>query len=114
MGKLRLDTLSIDAVAGIHTVTSAGEALGRIPGVQKFVKKHEDLLKITGLDKELKRLGIQAPTDQETNPDTQAPAKTPVTVIVKLRGPASSPEVLPVLETAVDRETLARLKSLLH
>ena len=114
VGKLRLDTSSIDAVAGIHTITTAGEVLGKIPGVQKFVKKHEDLLKITGLDKELKRLGLQVPTDQETKPDTEAPAKTPVTVIVKLRGPASSPEVLPILETAVDKETLARLKSLLH
>ena len=114
VGKLRLDNLSIDAVAGIHTITTAGEVLGKIPGVQKFVKKHEDLLKITGLDKELKRLGLQVPTDQETKPDTEAPAKTPVTVIVKLRGPASSPEALPILETAVDKETLARLKSLLH
>ena len=114
VGKLRLDTLSIDAVAGIHTITAAGDVLGKIPGVQKFVKKHEDLLRITGLDKELKRLGIQAPTDQETKPDAQGPVKTPVTVIVKLRGPASSPEALPILETAVDKETLARLKSLLH
>ena len=114
VGKLRLDTLSIDAVAGIHTITAAGEVLGKIPGVQEFVKKHEDLLKITGLDKELKRLGIQAPTDQETKPDTQGPVKTPVTVIVRLKGPASSPEALPILETAVDKETLARLKSLLH
>ncbi len=114
VGKLRLDNQSLDAIAGIHTVTSAGEVLGKIPGVQKFVKQHEDLLKITGLDKELKRFGIQAPTGQETKTDTQGPVKTPVTVIVKLRGPASSPEVLPVLETAVDKQTLARLKSLLH
>jgi hypothetical protein len=114
IGNLRLDSLALDAVAGVHTVTTAVDALGKIPGVQKFVKKHEDLLRITGLDKELKRLGIQVPADQETKADTQAPVKTPVTVFVKLRGPAASPEVIPVLETALNKETLTRLKSLLH
>ncbi len=114
IGNLGLDKLALDAVAGLHTVTTAGNALGKIPAVQKFVKKHEDLLKITGLDKELKRIGIQVPTDEETKSDTETPAKTPVTVLVKLRGPVSSPEVKPVLETALDKETLTRLKSLLQ
>jgi hypothetical protein len=114
IGNLRVENLALDAVAGLHTVMTAGDALGKIPGVQKFVKKHEDLLKITGLDKELKRIGIQVPTDQEMKSDTQTPVKTPVTVLVKLRGPASSPEMIPVLETSVDKETLTRLKSLLH
>jgi hypothetical protein len=114
IGNLRLDNLALDAVAGLHTVTTAGAALGRIPGVQKFVKKHEDLLKITGLDKELKRFGIQIPTDREMKPDTQAPVKTPVTVFIKLKGPASSPEMTPVLEAAVSKEILTHLKSLLQ
>jgi len=114
VGSLRLDTLALDAIAGIHTVTVAGDALGKIPEVQKFVKKHEDLLKITGLDKELQRIGIQAPSDQQVKPDTQGAVKTPVTVIVKLKGTASSPEVTPILETSVDKQILARLKSLLH
>jgi len=114
IGNLRLDSLALDAVAGLHTVTTAGAALGKIPGVQKFVKKHEDLLKATGLDQELKRFGIQIPTDQEMKPDTQTPVKTPVTVFVKLKGPASSPEAIPVLETAINKEILTRLKSLLY
>ena len=114
IGNLRLDNLTLDAVAGLHTVTTAGAALGKIPGVQKFMKKHEDLLKITGLDKELKRFGIQVPTDRETKSDTQTPVKTPVTVFIKLKGPASSPEMIPVPETAINNEILTRLKSLLH
>ena len=114
VGNLRLDNSALDAVAGIHTVTSAGAALGKIPGVQEFMKKHEDLLKSTGLDKELKRFGIQVPTDQEMKTDTQTPAKTPVTVFIKLSGTASSPEVIPLPESAINKENLTRLKSLLR
>jgi hypothetical protein len=114
VGNLRLEDLALDAVVGLHTVTTAGAALGTIPGVQKFLKKHEDLLKITGLDKELKRFGIQVPTDREMKPEAQTPEKTPVTVFAKLKGPASSPEMIPVLETAINKDILTRLKSLLQ
>ncbi len=114
IGGLRLDNSLIDAIAGVHTVTAAGAAIGKIPGVQDFVKKHEDLLKMTGLDKELKRFGIQTTIGAEAGLDRNTQAKTPVTVILKIKGSAKSPEVVPMLEPAVNKDTLSRLKSLLH
>ncbi len=114
IGSLRWNPSHLDLVTRIHTVTAVGEVLGKIPAVQKFVKKHEDLLNITGLGKELKRFGIEVPDSKEAKPETSQPAKTPVSVILKIRGPASSPEVSPVLETALDKATLSRLKSLMN
>ncbi len=114
IGSLRWDSSQLDLLTRIHTVSTVGDVLGKIPAVQKFVKKHEDLLKITGLGKELKRFGIEIPDSKEAKPETPEPAKTPVSVILKIRGPASSPEVSPVLETALDKATLSRLKSLMN
>jgi hypothetical protein len=114
IGSLRLSPSQLDLLTRIHTVTAVGDVLGKIPAVQKFVKKHEDLLNVTGLGKELKRFGIQVPDSKEPKPETPEPVRTPVSVILKIRGPASSPEVSPVLETAVDKGTLSRLKSLMN
>jgi hypothetical protein len=114
IGSLRLNPSQLDLVTRIQTMTAVGNVLGKIPAVQKFVKKHEDLLKITGLGKELKRFGIEVPDSKEPKPETTEPARTPVTVVLKIHGPASSPEVSPVLETALDKSTLSRLKSLMN
>ncbi|MBI4966450.1 MAG: DUF748 domain-containing protein [Desulfomonile tiedjei] len=115
IGSLRLTSMDLDALVGIHTVTVVGDALGKIPAVKQFVKKHEGLLAATGLDKELKRIGIDVGDTKEAKPG-QPPqvVKTPVTMILKLKGPASSPNVAPVLETAVEKGTLTRLKSLMN
>lgn len=114
IGSVRWNASQLDLLTRIHTVTSVGDVLGRIPALQKFVKKHEDLLKITGIGKELKRFGIEVPDSKEAKPGMPEPVKTPVTVILKIHGPASSPEVSPVLETALDKATLSRLKSLMN
>ncbi len=115
IGSLRLPSMELDALVGIHTVTVVGDAIGRIPAVKQLVKKHEGLLSVTGLDKELKKLGIDITDSKEKKPGQPAePVKTPVTVILRLKGPAASPNVVPVLENALEKTTLARLKSLMN
>jgi hypothetical protein len=93
---------------------AVGNVLQRVPAVQKLIKQHEGLLKITGLDKELKRFGIEAPDAGSTKPGEPETVKTPVNVIVKLRGPITKPDVTPVLESALDKNTVSRLKSLVN
>jgi hypothetical protein len=120
-GSLRLDDLNLDALAGLHTVIVSSDALGKIPQVRQAVKKYEGLLKITGLDKELKKIGIDTATEGQAQgegaPQPESPTpkivKTPVTVMVKITGPASSPNVTPVLENALDKNTADHLKELM-
>ncbi|MBI5251015.1 MAG: DUF748 domain-containing protein [Desulfomonile tiedjei] len=114
IGSARLSPMNLDLLAGIKTYTVAGSALGKIPAVKELVKKHEDLLKITGLDKELKRLGIEGGSEGTKPEASTQPAKTPVTVILKVRGPASNPEVSPVLENTLSKEVLSRLQGLMN
>lgn len=114
MGSLRLSAMTLELLAGIKTYTTVGTTVGKIPAVKELVKKHEGLLKMTGLDKELKRLGIDGESGDGKNNGAAPPAKTPVTVIVKVRGPASRPEVSPVLESTLSKETLSRLQSLMN
>ena len=81
IGSVRWNASQLDLLTRIRTVTSVGDVLGKIPAVQKFVKKHEDLLKITGIGKELKRFGIEVPDSTAAKPETPEPVKTPVTVV---------------------------------
>ncbi len=114
VGSLRLDSLQLDSFVGLHTMVVGGAALGKIPGVRDFVKKHEEVLKATGLDKELKRWGITPPDQKEPSAGPQETPRTPVTVFIKIRGPLSSPQVSPVLETALEKNVLSRLRSLIQ
>ncbi len=103
----------LNVTAGLQTMTGAGQAIGRIPEVQKLVKRHEGLLKITGLDKELQRFGIQQSSGSDASGEADS-NKTPITIMVKLSGPLASPKVSPVLESALDRNVAAKLKALLN
>jgi hypothetical protein len=114
VGSASLNPVNLDLFTGIKTYTSAGAAIGKIPAVKELVKKHEGLLKITGLDKELKRIGIESGSDESKPEGNTQPARTPVTVILKVRGPASNPEVTPVLENALSKEVLSRLQTLMN
>jgi hypothetical protein len=114
IGSLRLDSLQIDVVAGLHTMVVGGEALGKIPAVRDFLKKHEEVLKATGIDKELKRWGITPPDNKADSGDQQDSMRTPVTVFLKIRGTLDNHQVSPVLETALEKNTLSRLKVLIH
>jgi hypothetical protein len=72
------------------------------------------LLAATGLDKELKRIGIDVSDTKEAKSGGSDAVKTPVTMILKLKGPASSPHVAPVLENTIEKGTLSKLKSLMN
>jgi len=120
IGSLNLTSQTLDALAcfqtaiSSQTVAAAGRVLGKIPAVQKLVKQNEELLKITGLDKELKRLGIES-TDSGSEKAAQPESpKENVTVIVRLRGPVSDCKVMPVFESALDKSTVSRLKALIN
>ncbi|MBI5569973.1 MAG: DUF748 domain-containing protein [Desulfomonile tiedjei] len=115
VGSVRLSDGNLDAFVGLHTVVVGADALGKIPAVQGAMKKYSGILKATGIDKELKRFGIQVPAegDQEKQ-EPAGPVKTPVTVMLKVRGPAAGPAVTPILENGMDKATAARLKSLIQ
>jgi len=113
IGGLRLDTALLDALVGLRTRLVAGAALAQIPAVQKLLKKHEGLLKGIGIDKELKRYGIQIPEPGRAEPARPDAAGDPITVILKIKGPASGPQVAPVLEAAIEKTTASRLGALL-
>ena len=114
IGGVGLSPLNFNLLVGVHTMLLPSDALGQIPGVKDLMKKHEGLLKITGLDKELKRLGISVP-GKEGQPDTsEAPVKAPVTAIFRIQVPPGDSKVIPVLEEALDKQTAARLKSLMQ
>ncbi|MEW6532678.1 MAG: AsmA-like C-terminal region-containing protein [Thermodesulfobacteriota bacterium] len=114
IGGIGLSPLNFNLLVGVHTMLLPSDALGQIPGAKDLMKKHEGLLKITGLDKELKRLGISVP-GKEGQPDaSEAPVKAPVTAIFRIQGPPGDSKVIPVLEAALDKQTAARLKSLMQ
>ncbi len=117
VGNMDLQNSELDAVMGLKTATHLGNILSKAPGVQKLLKKNEGLLKATGLDKELKRWGILGgkEADKEGSTD-KAPAvnkPTTLTLFVKLRGSAASPEVVPILESQGSSATMAKLKGLI-
>ena len=116
IGAMQLKSRELDALSALQTVTIIPGVIGQIPAVQQVVKKHEELLKITGLDKELKKLGIGVPDPAQgkEKSESQPVTKTPVTVIVKIRGPATRPQMMPVLESALAPGTVNRLKSLMN
>ncbi len=114
IGSLGLDSMRLSLLLGIHTVVEAGDALGKVPAVEEFVKKHQKVIEATGLDKALKTFGIRLPGAKKSGEDSGRVVKTPVTVILRLAGPASNPEVTPVLEQSLDPETAGRLKSLME
>jgi hypothetical protein len=114
MGTLRLNTMDLDLLTGIKTYAIPTAALAKLPLVKDLMKKHEDLLKITGLDKELKRLGIDANDAKEPETADSTSPKNPVIFLARVRGPAGSPQVSPVLETSLNAGVASRLKDLLN
>ena len=82
--------------------------------MKKFVKKHEELLKITGLDKELGRLGIKIPKEDGSEENKPIKTRIPAIVFLKIRGPATNPQITPVLANSLEKKTESRLKSLIE
>jgi hypothetical protein len=114
IGTVDLKGQTLDAVVGIYTVMVADGSLGKIPAVRDFVKKHEEFLKNTGLDKAAERFGIKVPGDGKEPEEPQGPVKTPITVILDVKGPTASPKVTPVLERTLDEKKLGKLKQLME
>jgi hypothetical protein len=113
IGSLDLKTMNLDATVGVKTFTVAPAVLGKIPAVKKLVKEHEGWIKALGLDKELKRLGVEG-SATKPNETGGGVTRSPVTVIVRVRGPSRDPGVTPVLEAALKKDTAGRLKELMN
>ncbi len=114
VGAFNTHTGMVDMEMGVRTSTVLGAALGKIPAVQQVLKQNSGWIKAMGLDKELKRLGVDtnaagAPQEGAAEP----PKATPLTLFFKIKGRGSSPEVAPMLEAAISRPNLAKLKTLI-
>jgi hypothetical protein len=126
--KIRGSSMALGAVASYKTVDNTLNALvsvqtrlfeniplGKIPEIQKLVKQNEGWLKATGLDKELKKFGIKLPENKTGEspkpPDEKIP---PTTILFKMQGSLHSPQLIPVLESQLDKKTIDRLKNLSH
>lgn len=114
MGKVTLASSHLDMLTAAHLVVRGTDAVARIPAVQRILKQHRGLLKATGLDKELRRFGITIPESKEQSSEPAKPVEVPVTIITTIRGSMGSPKVTPILEATLDKDTLARLKGLIH
>lgn len=114
IGSVKLDVWLLDALVGVRTPIPEVEALGKVGPVRDLIDLGRDLLKAKGLDRELRRLGIKLPEGKDESSPGASAVKAPVTVIVRLRGPASTPQVTPVLEASLSKEIQTQLKSLME
>ncbi len=113
IGSYNLTSNNLDILFLFRTETNIGQAIGKIPGVQDVLKRHGDLLKITGLDKELKKLGIDNTPPPEDKPQEEnKQKKTPLIWIFQIKGPSTAPEISPVLESTLGKPVLTKLKDL--
>lgn len=112
IGSMDLRSQTLNASLGAKIMVNPPEQIGKIPAVKELVKKHEGLLKITGLDKELKRFGIDAGETKQGDPERAKLSKTPINLFFRLSGNAGSPNVTPVLENSLGEHTASKLKAL--
>jgi hypothetical protein len=113
MGSYLFKDSSINALLSIQTRMFENLPIGDIPVVRDFLKQHEGFLKAIGVDKELSKYGIRLPQAQQGQSTTPTPQNIPpVTVMFTLRGPISKPQMLPVLESSLDKSVVERLKKL--
>ena len=112
IGDMDLRTRNLNAMMAAKAMVYPPEQLGKIPVVKELAKKHEGLLKNLGLDKELKKFGIDT-DDQKTGGQEPGKAqKTPIFLILKLTGNAGEPSVAPLLEKSVPEPIALKLKAL--
>lgn len=114
IGSANLKSRQIDILSYIRTSAAPLSAIGTIPVVKDIIKKNEGLLKMTGLDKELKKLGIEKNQDQQPDKREQTNKEQELNVIVKIAGLWAEPTLMPVLETAIPRNQVNQLKELLN
>ncbi|MGO8879837.1 MAG: AsmA-like C-terminal region-containing protein [Desulfomonilaceae bacterium] len=114
IGSANLKSHQIDILSYIRTSAAPLSAIGTIPMVKDIIKKNEGLLKITGLDKELKKLGIENSQKQQSNEREQTKKEHDLNVIVKISGLWAEPTLMPVLETSLPRNQVNQLKELMN
>ncbi len=112
IGSMDLRSRNLDAFLGIKALINPPEQIGKIPAVKELVKKHEGLLKITGLDKELKRFGIDTEDQKPAETQRTTTSKTPVNIIFRVTGKAGEPNVSPVLENSLGENVASKLRAL--
>lgn len=113
IGSYRFKDADMNAILSIQTRMFENLPIGNVPVVRDFLKQHEGFLKALGVDKELSKYGIrlpQAQRDESAKPNAQASA--PVTLMFTLRGPIQGPQLLPVLESSLDKKKVNTLKKL--
>jgi hypothetical protein len=114
IGRANLKSQQIDILSYIRTSAAPLSAIGTIPMVKDIIKKNEGLLKITGLDKELKKLGIENSQKQQSNEREQTKKEHELNVIVRIAGLWAEPTLSPVLETSLPRNQVNQLKELMN
>lgn len=114
IGSANLTSQQIDILSYIKTSSAPLAAIGSIPMVKDIIKKNEGLLKITGLDKELKKLGIEAPGKPQEGQPEQPKKEGAVNFIIKIAGLWAEPTISPVLENSLPRNQVNQLKDLIH
>ncbi len=114
IGSANLKSQQIDILSYMRTSSAPLSAIGTIPMVKDIIKKNEGLLKITGLDKELKKLGIDNSQKQQTNEREPTKKEHELNVIVRIVGLWAEPTLTPVLENSLPRNQVNQLKELMN
>jgi len=115
IGSVNLKSQQMDILSFVRTSATPLAALGSIPAVKDIIQKNEGLLKITGLDKELKKLGIDSSNDKHENQSSESPKKErSLNVIIKIAGLWAEPTLTPVLENSLPRDRVNQLKQLVN
>ncbi len=114
IGSIDLRNNNINATLWVKAMVSPPEQIGRIPAVKELVKKHESILKMTGLDKELKKLGIESGDQKPADSEQSRPAKHPFNLIFRLSGNAGDANVMPTFENSLGEPLYSKLKALIE
>jgi hypothetical protein len=115
VGSYHLIEQTVDLNVALRTFVASTTAVGKIAPVRKLLESGKALIDNLGLGKELKRFGIQPPDESgQAGSSPQEITKVPVVIMVKVHGPAASPEVRPVLEDGFTEGVLSNLKRLIE
>ena len=114
IAKANLKSQQFEALSYIKASTTPLSAIGSLPMVKDIIKKNEGFLKATGLDKELRKLGIDASKDPANDAPEQPKKENTLNLIIKIAGLWAEPTISPLMESALQRSQLNQLKSLVN
>ncbi len=113
VGKLPVMARNMELLVGVRTQVEIANPLDKVPAVKDMVEKHKDILKMTGIDKDLKRLGIDVSgSDKAQEPKANNGGRSR-TLFLRVHGPASDPKPVWVPANSIEPETLAKLNALI-